>query len=237
MPDGQNSGLEEGRIFEAYKRRRDKAQFFVYHDRSHIQRIHERYRRTLGMLAAAGIHPLTQVDILDIGCGDGNMLRQFVQWGAQPENLAGIELRPDPVARSLALSPNIDVRCGSAVELPWQDQSFDLVCQHTVFTSILDKRVKGRIAAEMRRVLRPGGAVLWYDFFYNNPQNPDVRGVKAGEIRELFPGFRTQLQKTTLAPPLARRIPAWLLPVFYPLLAGLPFLRTHYLGLLYKPKD
>jgi len=110
-----------------------------------------------------------------------------------------------------------------------------LVCQHTVFTSILDPTIKQQIAAEMARVLRPGGAVLWYDFMYNNPRNPDVRGIKADEIRSLFLAFQLHLRRITLAPFIARRLPELLLPVLYPLLATIPLLRTHYLGLLVKP--
>ena len=40
------------------------------------------------------------------------------------------------------------------------------------------------------------------------------------------------LTRITLAPPVARRIPAPLLPLLYPALAALPFLRTHCLGVL-----
>ena len=230
---------EHERILKAYQRLEARVQagenFFEYRDLAHVCRIHERYRVTLSLLKAAGYHPMSNLHILDVGCGDGNMLRQFLQWGAIPEHLAGIELRPEPVQKARHLNPNLDVRCGSAIELPWPDASFDLVCQHTVFTSILDSAMKQQIAAEMSRVLRPGGAVLWYDFMYNNPRNPDVRGVKADEIRALFPGFEIHLRRITLAPFIARRLPESFLPLFYPLLAAIPPLRTHYLGLLVKP--
>jgi SAM-dependent methyltransferase len=165
------------------------------------------------------------------------MLRQFVQWGASPEKIVGIELRREPVQLALKLSPNLDIRSGSADQLPWREDFFDLVCQHTVFTSILDFTLKQKIASEINRVLRPGGAVLWYDFTYDNPQNPNVRGIKAGEIRSLFPGYTMYLGRITLAPPIARRIPESLLPVFYPLLSAIPLIRTHYLGLLTSPKS
>ena len=230
---------EHERILEAYQTRHARAQaragFFEYEDLAHVCRIDERHRETLRLLKLAGYHPMSNLHILDVGCGDGNMLRQFLQWGATPERLAGIELRPEPVQKALHLNPNLDVRCGSATELSWPDASFDLVCQHTVFTSILDSAMKQQIAAEMSRVLRPGGAVLWYDFMYNNPRNLDVRGVKAAEIRALFPGFEIHLRRITLAPFVARRLPESLLPVLYPLLAAIPLLRTHYLGLLVKP--
>ena len=54
-------------------------------------------------------------------------------------------------------------------------------------------------------------------------------------MRALFPGYRIELRRITLAPFLARRIPEPLLPLLYPLLGAVPLLRTHYLGLLVKP--
>lgn len=211
--------------------------FFSYESLAHIVRIHDRHRETLRLLKRHGFHPLAETRLLDVGCGDGNLLRQCLQWGAQPANLAGIELQPDPVALSHELSPNLDVRCGSATSMPWSDESFDLVSAHTVFTSILSPEIRGQVAAEMDRVLRPGGAILWYDFMYDNPRNPDVRGVKRDEVQALFPAFDLHLRRISLAPPIARRIPSSLLPLAYPLLASFPPLRTHYLGLLLKSRD
>lgn len=194
-----------------------------------------RYRETLRLLTAADYHSLSNLRILDVGCGNGSMVRQFLEWGATLENLAGIELRPESVDDAYRLNPGLHIRCGSATALSWPDTSFDLVCQHTVFTSILDSVIKQQVAMEMSRVLSGGGAILWYDFMYNNPQNPNVRGVKAKEIRALFPGFKINLRRITLAPPIARRLPERFLPILYPILSALPPFCTHYLGLLIKP--
>jgi hypothetical protein len=91
------------------------------------------------------------------------------------------------------------------------------------------------VAREIDRVLAHGGAIVWYDFRYNNPWNPHVRGMRRQNIQSLFPGYTLHLKTLTLLPPLARRL-GHLTSSLYPLLSSLPFLRTHYLGLLIKPK-
>jgi hypothetical protein len=90
------------------------------------------------------------------------------------------------------------------------------------------------VASEVRRVLRPGGALLWYDFRVGNPWNPHVRAMSRRSIRALFPGWRGSFRLVTLLPPLARRLGS-LTPVFYPVLGTLPPLRTHWAGLLERP--
>jgi SAM-dependent methyltransferase len=230
---------EHKRILDSYERLEGRVQagprFFGYENLAHVYRVNQRHQETQRLLSACAFHPLTDVRILDVGCGNGNMLRQFLQWRATPSHLAGIELRAEPIEQARALNPGIDIRCGSAIEMPWENESFDLVCQHTVFTSILDDTMKRQIAAEMNRVLRPGGAVLWYDFFLNNPGNRDVKGIGKHELYSLFPQYKINLRKISLAPPIARRIPERLLPVVYPALAAIPLLRTHYLALCQKP--
>jgi hypothetical protein len=45
----------------------------------------------------------------------------------------------------------------------------------------------------MLRILKPGGAILWFDFRVNNPANPHMCGVAAREIRSLFAGCEITL--------------------------------------------
>ena len=91
-------------------------------------------------------------------------------------------------------------------ELPWPDASFDLVSQFTVFSSILDPAVKQQVAAEMRRVVRPGGKILWYDLRKSNPMRPVCGGLSRAEHKPnwLFPGCAIRFRNATLAPPVAR---------------------------------
>ena len=191
--------------------------------------------RILSLLNRSGLTDLKRTRILDVGCGIGSWLRQFMEWGARPENLFGVDLLEDRISECKKLSPGaVTVCCGDASRLSFDDASFDLVLQFTVFTSILDSQMRRRLAGEMFRVLKPGGAVLWYDYFVSNPRNPDVRGVTRKEISTLFPECTIALERVTLAPPLGRVIGP-VSATLYHMLSSVKPLCTHYLGLFQKP--
>jgi ubiquinone/menaquinone biosynthesis C-methylase UbiE len=65
-------------------------------------------------------------------------LLEFLQWGADPAALYGIDLSAEHIEYARRCIPQADLRVGGASELPWPDKSFDLLSQFTVFTSILD---------------------------------------------------------------------------------------------------
>jgi ubiquinone/menaquinone biosynthesis C-methylase UbiE len=129
----------------------------------------------LELLIGGGYVPLASRKILDVGCGDGKWLETYRTLGADPKRLAGIDLVATRIEAARCDHPEADLRVGSAGRLPWDDCSFDLVSQYTAFTSILDPDLRSR---SLVRVLKPGGAVLWCDFVYNNPFNPNVRGIR-----------------------------------------------------------
>lgn len=193
-------------------------------------------RRCIAALHEAGFFPLNGLRLLDVGCGRGDWLLEFCQWGARPVDLAGIDLDECRIQEARSRLPGSDLRVGDAQNLPWPDGSFGLVAQFTVFTSILHPGVRRRIASEMLRVLTPGGAVLWYDFRYDNPRNPHVRGISAREIRSLFAGCDIRFYSATLAPPLARLVAPRSWPVAV-LLECIPLLRTHLIALIRKPHE
>ena len=181
-----------------------------------------------------GTFPLENRAIVDVGCGEGARLVDFLQWGAGAAQLAGIELDERRAQAARDALPGADIRTGDACHLPWPDAAFDIVSQATLFTSILALAMKQKVAAEMLRVVKPQGLILWYDFRYNNPRNSNVRGIGAAEIRGLFPGRQVELRKVTLAPPLARTLVpiSWMAALA---LEKIPLLRTHYLGVVRSP--
>lgn len=195
----------------------------------------ERDHQLLRVLRSTGFVPLTSRRLLDVGCGNGDGLAQFLEWGARPENLFGVDLLPDRIRQARAHHPEITFQEANGETLPFADAAFDLILSFTVFTSILDDGMAGHVSREMDRVLRPGGAVVWYDFRMNNPFNRCVRPMARENVTRLFPSYDARLQSITLLPPLARR--GRLTGMLYAGLAAWPFLRSHYLGLLIKPPE
>ena len=197
--------------------------------------VQQRQRATIDLLAARRIRSLKDREIVEIGCGSGANLLEFLLLGATPERLTGNDMLPDRLQHARSLLPDtVRLLAGDAAELPLEEASVDIVYQSTVFSSILDDALQERIAEAMWRWVRPGGVVLWYDFIFNNPNNPDVRGVPVRRVKELFPHARITTRRVTLAPPLARRL-APIHPALYTLFNSVPWLRTHILCWIAKP--
>lgn len=183
-------------------------------------------KRLLGESDLAGKH------IADIGCGDGQWLNEFQTWGAGYLN--GIDLLEERISEARQRLPDADLHCGDARCLPWANASMDLVTQFTVFSSILDPQMRSDIANEMRRVLKPGGHIFWYDCRYSNPARA-VQGLSRDTIRTLFPNCRIRFATATLFPPLSRVV-ARRSQSAAAVLEALSFSRTH-LAAAIRPAD
>jgi len=178
---------------------------------------------------------LRGLKLVDVGCGYGGHLLDFLRVGFAPQNLVGIELLPERAAAARARLPEgLRLHQGDASTAEIASSSQDIVFQSVVFSSLLDGNFQQELASRMWSWLRPGGGILWYDFVYDNPRNRDVRAVPVGRVRELFPEGRTTVRRVTLAPPISRRV-CHIHPAAYHLFNMLPFLRTHVLCWIQKP--
>lgn len=198
--------------------------------------LQRREEATLTMLRAAGCAPLIGMRILEIGCGRGKRLADFVRWDARAIDLFGVDVMPKFLIDAQRDYPSFGLCLASGAALPFRDHCFDIVMQSVVFTSILDLQMRRRMAREMLRVAKPGGALLWYDFRYPNPRNPEVRPIGARELRALFPGIELRVRSVTLLPALARLIARFSFGTCRALEA-VPALRSHYIALGKVPVD
>lgn len=210
----------------------DKSELYSLFNPAQLFAVQQRQRAVLKCLRRNGFYPLKGRRILELGCGSGGVLLEALSFGATAEHVHGADLLLDRVQAAGRTIPSVALSCADGQSLPYASASFDLAMQFTVFSSVLDDEVKANMARELLRVTRPGGMILWYDFWLN-PANPQTRGIRPAEIRRLFTDCHYTFERITLAPPLARR----LVPVSWGLsllLEGVKVFNTHYLVAIRK---
>lgn len=227
--------LEHERIARVYRQRNvDKAQTRYQRLRPEVLQQSVDRTRSLAFMVRRTVGPdLAALRILDVGCGTGGFLRQLIEWGADPVNLTGTELLPERLELARRnTAPGVHWHLGGLESMP--SNSFDLVSAHTVFSSILKDKARQTLAAEMWRVLRPGGWCMIFDFRYNNPCNRDVRRITRTELDQLWPVREHYYRTLLLAPPLARRLTTLPYLVQETLAVLMPPLRSHFVFMASK---
>jgi len=99
-------------------------------------------------------------EVLEVGTGTGKNLRHY----RSAARVVALEPNPDwrerAERRATRASVPVEVVDGDGMALPFPDESFDTVVSGLVLCTIPDP---GRALAEMRRVLRPGGTLRFYE--------------------------------------------------------------------------
>ena len=90
--------------------------------------------------------------ILDVGCGLGLYVRRFRDFS---DDVHGVDIDPAKVREASATLPNI--KQASAEQLPYPDETFDVLLSHEVLEHVSDDRAA---VCEAHRVLKPGGRLI-----------------------------------------------------------------------------
>lgn len=120
--------------------------------------------------------------VLDIGCGNGSLLRTlspFMASGAGVDRSAGMI---GAAKKNCAAYPHLSFHEVNSPGLPFPDKSFDMVI------SLLSFRYLDwdPIMNEIRRVLAPGGRLLVVDMVTAPVRFREVPGFLAGKVRNLL---------------------------------------------------
>ena len=105
--------------------------------------------------------------VLDVGCGTGTLAIAARRVVGAAGRVYGIDASPEMTARAekkaTKAGAEVVFQNSLAQALPFPDAQFDVVLS-TVMLHHLPRKVREQAAAEMRRVLKPGGRVLAVDF-------------------------------------------------------------------------
>lgn len=245
------------RIREAYERRdmSGMSREFSLDNPAFLFHMQEREWSMLSELKRAGFL-FQRSSVLEVGAGTGHILQRFSEFGA--ERVVGVDLMLHRVASGTRKYRMPELCVANAASLPFGDGCFDLVSQFMCISSVLDLELRGRIASEMWRVLKPGGIFLSYDLRPPNPVSKlrfavgsfrqRIRGVGGlqGEQTPIRPLSRAEVESWGL-PGMRRvrlvsvdpRIVNACMPFRWMLdsLRQVSFLMTHYLLVITKPAD
>ena len=131
--------------------------------------------------------------VLEIGLGQGAESEQLIRRGAK---WSGLDLTSESVERvrarlELRQLPYVDLRQGSALQIPWPDASFDIVFSHGVLHHIPDIHTA---QAEIRRVLKPGGRLIAMVYARNSLNYQlSIRVLRRALLAAAYPLRRTRL--------------------------------------------
>ena len=109
-------------------------------------------------LAVVAAHGLPRGAGLDLGCGDGKLMRILVDAAGRPASLVGVDIDPKETRDALASGVYQRVHTLPAARLPEPDAAFDFVFSNSVLEHIDELEP---VIAEMARLLRPGGVFLF----------------------------------------------------------------------------
>ena len=109
-------------------------------------------------------HVHAETELLDCGCGPGTITMGLAEWASQGR-VVGIDIGESQLntARQYAHDhhiENVEFQHASVFELPFADESFDVVFSQAMFCHIPNHL---EALAEIRRVLRPGGTAAIRD--------------------------------------------------------------------------
>ncbi|MDR0756022.1 MAG: class I SAM-dependent methyltransferase [Puniceicoccales bacterium] len=172
-------------------------------------------------------YEFTEKFYLEVGCGTGTNLLLFLMLGIPANHLAGNDIFEPCLQTAYNRLPQaVKLDCGNFLDIT------DCILLSTVLSSVLDKEFQKKVMQKCYTLLKPNGYLLIYDFVFNNPQNPDVKGISLPFLKQTEKWKKSAFKRVTLAPPIARRLSKF--PLLIKMLTYVKVLNTHIIGFLQK---
>lgn len=105
--------------------------------------------------------------VLDVGCGTGDLTLLAKESAGSTAQVCGVDASPEMIEvacrKAVRQQADVDFRVGVVEQLPYPDNSFDVVLS-SLMMHHLPADLKPKALAEIRRVLKPNGRVVIVDF-------------------------------------------------------------------------
>lgn len=114
--------------------------------------------------------------ILEYGCGYGRILNELLLNGFN--NVTGIDTSEKMIERSQIQYPNLNVKLIKSDEIPFEDNTFDVVTLLQVLVCAYDDIEQKYIINQIKKVLKPNGIIYISDFLLNTDEKNLLRYEK-----------------------------------------------------------
>lgn len=135
--------------------------------------------------------------VLEIGLGQGAESEQLIRRGAR---WSGLDLTQESVDRvrarlTVRKLPHDELRQGSALSIPWPDNTFDIVFSHGVLHHIPDIHAA---QSQIHRVLKPGGRLIAMLYARSSLNyQVSIRVVRRAALLAAYPLRRSRLVRSS----------------------------------------
>jgi len=115
-----------------------------------------KFSRKFYNLVLCEIDVASGASVLDAGCGTGALLNKIA--GICEINACGIDIEENMIAVAKNKHPDMNFQLSPCEDIPFEDQTFDIVIACMAYHHFADK--KG-FAKEAARILKPGGGIVY----------------------------------------------------------------------------
>lgn len=178
---------------------------------------------------------VSDLSLMDIGCGAGGMIELFIEQGFSPENIIGLDLSEKRIETAKQHVKGVVFELADVTKFKMQGR-FDLITNFDLLSHLKTKQELDLALNNIFEHLNKGGHFLWYDIYnedhfkapegviswgFNQQQMVDLasaQGFKLVQKRSLFKRFFGKYHSVYQA----RRVPSSLLRILEKTLPGTP---------------
>lgn len=128
-----------------------------YYDENKIYKIFSDSEDFPGLIKLYLSKQVPNKDVLDLGCGNGKYIKPLKELA---KSIVGIDLSEKQLELAQKDNPEATLICSDASQMPFENDSFDIVYSCWMFGTILDLDKRTKAMNEAKRILRKNGRII-----------------------------------------------------------------------------